>query len=176
MRKDLSWAKTDILELLPTFTAAEAQRLGNTMFTAACERRLTPEQNIDVLDTIRSGLSFYEARADGDEQWEAVVTIWRKDQRVYELTTLTDQLRGVERFTDKHLEIMLDPQRNTVLNGFGLLRKVDAYYEANPSARRAANYAGRTYLFNASETCRHAVASAPGGGVKCSKCTGWFCF
>ena len=31
-------------------------------------------------------------------------------------------------------------------------------------------------LFDADLNCKHEVVSAPGGGVKCTKCPGWFCF
>ena len=30
-------------------------------------------------------------------------------------------------------------------------------------------------LWDADPTCDHRVVSAPGGGIKCRKCTGWFC-
>lgn len=176
MRTEILWTKPDIIELLPTFDVSQAGQLGRSMFNAACSRKLTVQQNIDVLDTIRAGLGYYEVRADGDDEWQKVAADWRRNQHVYELITLTDQLRAVDVFTDEHLEIMMDPQRNTVLNGFGLSLKASAYYDANPGTRRATNYARGTYLFNAGEKCRHAVSSAPGGGVKCSKCPGWFCF
>lgn len=31
-------------------------------------------------------------------------------------------------------------------------------------------------LYNADPDCLHDEHPAPGGGVKCSKCRGWFCF
>lgn len=31
-------------------------------------------------------------------------------------------------------------------------------------------------LFHANPKCNHQIANAPGGGVKCKKCTGWFCY
>lgn len=31
-------------------------------------------------------------------------------------------------------------------------------------------------LFNADPNCVHTVVAAEGGGVKCAKCTGWFCY
>jgi hypothetical protein len=31
-------------------------------------------------------------------------------------------------------------------------------------------------LLNADPNCKHVVVDALGGGVKCTKCTGWFCF
>ncbi len=31
-------------------------------------------------------------------------------------------------------------------------------------------------LYDADPKCEHEVYSAPSGGVKCKKCTGWFCF
>jgi hypothetical protein len=176
MRRDLAWAKADIIDLLPDFTVAQASDLGRSMFAAACDRQLTPQQNLDVLDTIRAGLGYYEVRADGDEAWRAVVMSWRQDQRVYEQKVLRDQLTAVEVFTEEHLGILMDPERNTVLNNLGLGMKADAFYAAHPGTRRATNYGGRTYLFSAAENCRHAVKSAPGGGVKCGKCPGWFCF
>lgn len=176
MRTTVSWTTPDILALLPTFSVSDAGQLGRSMFHAACDRRLTPQQNADVLVTIRAGLGYYEVRADGDEEWQKVVANWRQNQRVYELATLTDQLRATDVFTDEHLAIILDPQRNTVLNNFGLSMKVRAYYDANPGTPRAKNFAGGTFLFNADENCRHAVKGAPGGGVKCGKCSAWFCF
>lgn len=176
MRTTVSWTQPDIIDMLPDLDASAAGQLGRSMFNAACARQLTPQQNMDVLDTIRAGLGYYEVRADGDETWAAVVSSWRQDKRVYELMVLSDQLRATDVFTEEHLDIILDPQRNTVLNSFGLSMKASAYYDANPGTRRATNYARGTYLFNAGEKCRHAVSSAPGGGVKCSKCPGWFCF
>ena len=31
-------------------------------------------------------------------------------------------------------------------------------------------------LYNANPECNHHVVSVPGGGVKCNKCDGWFCY
>ena len=31
-------------------------------------------------------------------------------------------------------------------------------------------------LFDADPNCKHDTVDAPGGGVKCTKCRGWFCF
>lgn len=31
-------------------------------------------------------------------------------------------------------------------------------------------------LWNADPDCEHEVVNAPGGGVKCKKCRGWFCY
>ncbi len=31
-------------------------------------------------------------------------------------------------------------------------------------------------LYNADENCEHNIQSVSGGGVKCTKCNGWFCF
>jgi hypothetical protein len=31
-------------------------------------------------------------------------------------------------------------------------------------------------LWNADPNCKHDVRCAPGGGVKCTKCPGWFCY
>jgi len=31
-------------------------------------------------------------------------------------------------------------------------------------------------LFDADPECEHDMRDAPGGGIKCTKCRGWFCF
>lgn len=31
-------------------------------------------------------------------------------------------------------------------------------------------------LYNADPNCKHELYNAPGGGVKCKHCSGWFCF
>ena len=31
-------------------------------------------------------------------------------------------------------------------------------------------------LFNADPECEHKIVGAPGGGIKCVKCRGWFCY
>lgn len=31
-------------------------------------------------------------------------------------------------------------------------------------------------LHNADPDCQHDIVDAPGGGVKCTKCPGWFCY
>jgi len=31
-------------------------------------------------------------------------------------------------------------------------------------------------LWDADPNCHHEVVDAPGGGVKCTKCRGWFCY
>jgi hypothetical protein len=31
-------------------------------------------------------------------------------------------------------------------------------------------------LYEADPECEHEVEDAPGGGVRCTKCSGWFCF
>ena len=33
-----------------------------------------------------------------------------------------------------------------------------------------------TDLHDADPACEHDVGAAPGGGVKCRKCRGWFCY
>ena len=35
---------------------------------------------------------------------------------------------------------------------------------------------GALPLFDADPNCKHDIVCAPGGGVKCTKCRGWFCF
>lgn len=37
-------------------------------------------------------------------------------------------------------------------------------------------FAKNADLFDADPECKHEIVDAPGGGVKCTKCTGWFCF
>ena len=32
------------------------------------------------------------------------------------------------------------------------------------------------FLFDADENCNHEIVSASGGGIKCTKCKGWFCY
>lgn len=31
-------------------------------------------------------------------------------------------------------------------------------------------------LYNADENCKHEIIHASGGGIKCIKCGGWFCY
>lgn len=31
-------------------------------------------------------------------------------------------------------------------------------------------------LYNADPNCKHETEIAPGGGIKCTKCSGWFCY
>lgn len=31
-------------------------------------------------------------------------------------------------------------------------------------------------LYDADPNCDHVIVNAPGGGVKCEKCSGWFCY
>lgn len=38
------------------------------------------------------------------------------------------------------------------------------------------NEAHGSELWNADPNCEHNVVCAPGGGVKCTKCLGWFCY
>jgi hypothetical protein len=176
MRVDLSWTKTDILSLIPELTSEQAKKLGSSMFNAACERILTPKQNLEILDAIRAGLGVYTVRAHGSEEWSAVLADWRRNQRVYELKVLTDRLRDTPELTMEHLDIILDPERNTVLNSFGLSMKVRAFYKANPGTPRAKNVLGGTFLFAADENCKHIRDQRLYSGVNCARCPGWFCF
>lgn len=34
----------------------------------------------------------------------------------------------------------------------------------------------KDWLFDADPNCDHHIVDAPGGGIKCTKCRGWFCF
>ena len=176
MRTDVAWSQPDIISMLPGLTEAQAGQLGRSMFYAAAGRRLTPQQNLDVLDAIRAGLGIYTVRAHGDDGWAKVVSEWQTNRYVYELRVLSDRLRDTPEFTEEHLDIILDPERNTVLNSFGLSMRVRAFYKKNPGTRRAKNLLGGTFLFAADENCKHKHAPSPGGGVKCANCTGWFCF
>ncbi len=175
MNTSLTWHQPDIISMLPELSAPEAALLGRSMFNAAAGRILTPQQNLDVLDALRAGLGIYTVRAHGNEDWAKVVSEWHSNRRIYELKVLSDQLRDVAEFTEEHLDIILDPERNTVLNSFGLSMKVRAFYKKNPGTKRAKNVLGGTFLYAADENCRH--ASAPSSsGVHCAKCSGWFCF
>ena len=31
-------------------------------------------------------------------------------------------------------------------------------------------------LWDADPRCEHKIVCAPGGGIKCTKCNGWFCY
>ena len=33
-----------------------------------------------------------------------------------------------------------------------------------------------TYLHGADPSCKHHIIHANGGGIKCTKCAGWFCY
>ena len=35
---------------------------------------------------------------------------------------------------------------------------------------------GEEELWDANPNCKHKIINASGGGVKCIKCGGWFCF
>lgn len=37
-------------------------------------------------------------------------------------------------------------------------------------------YTEKWELFGAEPGCRGRITDAPGGGVKCTQCKGWFCF
>jgi len=52
--------------------------------------------------------------------------------------------------------------------------------EARERAAAAREAKGRPYkdndLFHADPKCEHRVVSGPGGGIRCVKCPGWFCY
>lgn len=31
-------------------------------------------------------------------------------------------------------------------------------------------------LLDADDNCNHHIVDAPGGGIKCTECSGWFCY
>lgn len=75
---------------------------------------------------------------------------------MYRLTKRMAQLARVEPFV-----LMAD--------GTTLLVSV---YQPPPAEVR---YKGHD-LHDADPKCSHVIADAPGGGIKCTKCRGWFCF
>jgi hypothetical protein len=40
---------------------------------------------------------------------------------------------------------------------------------------QAPTYTGNA-LWEADPDCEHDIVDAPGGGVKCTKCNGWYCY
>lgn len=51
--------------------------------------------------------------------------------------------------------------------------------DANPihcEPQPAAHFDTDGELWNADPNCQHDEQPAPGGGVKCTKCPGWFCY
>lgn len=44
----------------------------------------------------------------------------------------------------------------------------------NPAEAHLGDFA--TVLWNALVGCDHDIKCAPGGGIKCIKCGGWFCY
>jgi len=48
--------------------------------------------------------------------------------------------------------------------------------EVFPDEEEYVNKDYKHELFNADPNCKHEVVGAPGGGVKCRKCKGWFCY
>jgi hypothetical protein len=46
--------------------------------------------------------------------------------------------------------------------------------EKDEPPKKPATY--KDTLWEADPNCDHHVVCAPGGGVKCTKCTGWFCY
>ncbi len=45
-----------------------------------------------------------------------------------------------------------------------------------PFIQQINEWNGNDDLFDANPHCIHDVVGASGGGVKCTKCTGWFCY
>jgi hypothetical protein len=52
------------------------------------------------------------------------------------------------------------------------LRELCGYEDPAPS--KALDWKGE--LWNADPSCAHNVVDAPGGGVRCTKCSGWLCY
>ena len=48
--------------------------------------------------------------------------------------------------------------------------------EAEPPAQRCSEAQKTDDIWDAAEGCDGEVVSAPGGGIRCNKCSGWFCF
>jgi hypothetical protein len=52
--------------------------------------------------------------------------------------------------------------------------KTEVIVEKSEEEKKPSKYEDE--LFGADPNCDHDVRPAPGGGVKCTKCPGWFCF
>lgn len=68
-------------------------------------------------------------------------------------------------------------ERELPLNHPDILRvrkSVDKILESYKNRKREKSYVEE--LWNADPNCKHEIIGARGGGVKCTKCPGWFCF
>lgn len=64
-------------------------------------------------------------------------------------------------------------------NGEHLMYLLDIHFEQQDEMKKV-EYEGepRTTeeLYDADPNCDHRVVGASGGGIKCTKCSGWFCY
>jgi len=56
----------------------------------------------------------------------------------------------------------------------GTLLKTQSFPE--PTLKIASPQLTHLPLYNADPNCNHNTIPAPGGGIKCTKCKGWFCY
>lgn len=51
------------------------------------------------------------------------------------------------------------------------------YHNSNPNTCKSCEDADNYQeLYNADPDCIHDIVSASGGGIRCTKCNGWFCY
>lgn len=83
------------------------------------------------------------------------------DTRAELISKLRDQLKRMWN------EYAIEPDENLTFKALELKKNLLSTFEELPSQFK---------LFGSDPNCDHETTSAPGGGCKCKKCDGWFCY
>lgn len=54
--------------------------------------------------------------------------------------------------------------------------EIEDYYDNDSLWEDESVWSEDEELWNADPDCKHNIVCASGGGIKCTKCSGWFCF
>lgn len=75
----------------------------------------------------------------------------------------------------KHIKVF-ETDRTYKLTPDTILNIITEESEKKRDAAYKIRYNKTTFLYNADPNCEHDIQPQWGGGVKCEKCTGWFCY
>ena len=64
-----------------------------------------------------------------------------------------------------------------------LLKQLDEYFDNNSKetvvkdfVEAGGHFEEEDLMYNADPNCDHKIELVPDGGIKCTKCSGWFCY
>lgn len=135
---------------------------------------------MEIVEFINSFAGVVKAIDNGGGYYHIIYLYKAERQLLTVIENYTSELSGNKIFT--HIRLgqykFAEEVIEKIVNHFGEINMTEQMQKQS-QVRELKQVTGKYWweaLYSADENCDHDIQPASGGGVKCTKCNGWFCF